>query len=83
MADIRMEVTEAATKLQEIVDSMTAADRLILCRGDGSAVAEVRLIQGSKRSPRKLDVARGEFQLTDSFFEPLPDDLLDAFEGRE
>ena len=28
-------------------------------------------------------IAKGQFEVTDAFFEPLPDELLAAFEGRE
>ncbi len=31
----------------------------------------------------RVDLSQGGFQVPASFFEPLPDDLLDAFEGRQ
>lgn len=31
---------------------------------------------------RPIGLAKGAFEIPASFFEPLPDDLLDAFEGR-
>lgn len=31
---------------------------------------------------RPIGLAKDQFQVPASFFEPLPDDLLDAFEGR-
>jgi hypothetical protein len=33
-------------------------------------------------SKRPIGLAKGQFQVPASFFEPLPDDLLDAFEGK-
>ncbi len=32
---------------------------------------------------RPIGLAKAVFQVPASFFEPLPDDLLDAFEGRQ
>jgi hypothetical protein len=31
---------------------------------------------------RPIGLAKGKLQIPESFFEPLPDDLLDAFEGK-
>ena len=33
-------------------------------------------------STRPIGLAKGKFSLPDSFFEPLPEELLDAFEGK-
>ena len=31
---------------------------------------------------RPIGLAKGQFKVTEKFFDPLPDDLLDAFKGR-
>jgi hypothetical protein len=35
-----------------------------------------------RRPPRPVGWLRGKVEVPDSFFDPLPDDLLDLFEGR-
>ena len=45
--------------------------------------AEIKPIEKRRTEPRKLGLAKGEFEVTDAFFEPLPEELLAAFEGRE
>ena len=45
-------------------------------------IAEITPIEKRRTSPRKLGFAKGEFEVTDAFFEPLPEELLAAFEGR-
>jgi hypothetical protein len=35
-----------------------------------------------KKAKRPIGLAKGKFKITMSFFKPLPDDLLDAFEGK-
>ncbi len=48
---------------------------------DNRAVAEIRPLKASV-GPRPFGLAAGEFVVPDDFDDPLPDDLLDAFEGR-
>jgi antitoxin (DNA-binding transcriptional repressor) of toxin-antitoxin stability system len=44
-------------------------------------VAELRATPRAVQTPRPIGLARGTFQVPPSFFEPLPDDVLDAFSG--
>lgn len=39
--------------------------------------------QMEKISQRPIGLANGQVAIPASFFEPLPDDILDAFEGRK
>jgi antitoxin (DNA-binding transcriptional repressor) of toxin-antitoxin stability system len=54
----------------------------VVCR-DGVPIAEVRPVRPRRSKPRELGFAKGQFEVTDAFFEPLPDGILDAFEGRD
>ncbi len=78
MSDIKLNIHEAKTHLSRHLNEMSENDRIILCRRN-LPVAEVRLLP--VRRQRQLGLAKGEFTVPGSFFEPLPDDLLDAFEG--
>ena len=46
-------------------------------------VAEIRLLPGAKARPRRPGVAKGLFKVPAAFFEPLPEELLAGFEGRQ
>jgi hypothetical protein len=35
-----------------------------------------------KKAKRPIGLAKGKVKITKSFFKPLPDELLDAFEGK-
>jgi hypothetical protein len=35
-----------------------------------------------KKPKRPIGLAKGKLRITKSFFKPLPDELLDAFEGK-
>ncbi len=54
----------------------------MLCRRN-QPVAEIRLLPKARSEPRRLGLAEGEFTVDDSFFDPLPEELLDAFEGQQ
>jgi hypothetical protein len=36
----------------------------------------------AKKAKRPIGLAKGKVKITKSFFKPLPNELLDAFEGR-
>jgi hypothetical protein len=36
----------------------------------------------AKRTRHPIGLAKNKFKVTKSFFKPLPDELLDAFEGK-
>lgn len=48
---------------------------------EGRPVAEIRPVTETE-ALRPVGLAAGEFVVPDDFDDPLPDDLLDAFEGR-
>ena len=41
-----------------------------------------RLKRPAKKTERPIGLAKGKVKVTKSFFKPLPDKLLDAFEGK-
>jgi hypothetical protein len=43
----------------------------------------VRAVPGARTSKRPVGLASGEFDVPDSFFEPLPEDVLSAFDGSD
>jgi antitoxin (DNA-binding transcriptional repressor) of toxin-antitoxin stability system len=81
MSDIVLNIHEAKSNLSQYLNRLKPEDRIILCKRN-KPIAEVRLLPESKRKPRRLGVAKGEFEVTEAFFEPLPPDLLDFFEGK-
>jgi len=70
---------DAKTHLSRYVAELAPGETLVLCNRN-QPVAEVRLVASKARKPR-IGVAKGEFVVPDSFFKPLPDELLKAFGG--
>jgi antitoxin (DNA-binding transcriptional repressor) of toxin-antitoxin stability system len=55
-------------------------ETVVICRRNVPA-AELRPVPKPRKKRRPVGLAAG-FEVPDSFFEPLPADLVDAFEGR-
>lgn len=78
---IRLNVHEAKTHLSRYLDRLADGEIILLCRRN-VPIAEIRGLPRRRVEPRPVGLAADEFDVPESFFEPLPDDVLDAFEGR-
>ncbi len=79
---IRINIHEAKTHLSRYLKKLEAGETIILCKRN-VPIAEIRPIEPAPTKPRPVGLAKGQFQIPQEFFEPLPDELLDAFEGKE
>ena len=79
MTTVTVSVHQAAERLEQLVTMAEAGDEIIISR-DGKAIA---LLAGYVKptGARRFGAMRGRFVIDDSFFEPLPDDELAAWEG--
>jgi antitoxin (DNA-binding transcriptional repressor) of toxin-antitoxin stability system len=66
-------------KRVNIHDAKTNLSRLLCNRN--RPVAEIRSLRKRGRKPR-IGAAGAEFAIPDSFFDPLPDEVLKAFSGK-
>lgn len=69
-------VHEAKARLSELLDLLEQGETVIICRRN-IPVAELRPIR--KQSPRPMGLCPEIPPLSESFFEPLPDEWLEAF----
>lgn len=76
---IRLNMHEAKTHLSKYLAKLKQGDVIVLCRRN-TPVAEIRALPAARRKPRPLGLAKG-FEVPAAFFEPLPEELLDAFEA--
>ncbi|MCP4749811.1 MAG: type II toxin-antitoxin system Phd/YefM family antitoxin [Proteobacteria bacterium] len=77
---IRLNIHEAKTHLSKHLKSLAQGETIILCKRN-VPIAEIRPIAQPINSSRPIGLAKGQFKVTDSFFESLPDELVDAFYG--
>jgi prevent-host-death family protein len=74
----RTTVHEAKTHLSRLIDRALRGEDVVIHRGP---IPVVRLVPVTRAAPeRKFGAMKGRFVVPDSFFEPLPDHELDAWE---
>jgi len=73
-------VHEAKTHLSRLLDRAHNGEEIILAKG---GVEWARLMPLEQRPPRKPGGLKGMFTVDDSFFEPLPEEELKAWEGAD
>ena len=75
---IRLNMHEAKTHLSRYIARVEAGEKILLCRRN-EPIAEIRPVPPARRKPRAIGLDRGKFEIPDSFYDPLPDDFIDAF----
>ncbi len=72
---------EAKTQLSRLLRRVATGEEITIAN---RGVPVARLVPvPPKKAQRVLGILRGEFSVPDDFDAPLPDDLLDLFEGRK
>lgn len=71
-------VHEAKTHLSKLIARVLAGEEVVIARGKVAAVKIVPL-EPIAKPKRLLGRLKGKVELTDAFFEPLPDDELKAW----
>jgi prevent-host-death family protein len=72
-------VYDARAKLSRLIDRAVAGEEIVIAR-NGRPLVRLTPV-GETLPARKPGALKGLFEVPDSFFEPLPDDVLDAVEG--
>ncbi|NJL29204.1 MAG: type II toxin-antitoxin system Phd/YefM family antitoxin [Thermoanaerobaculia bacterium] len=78
---VRLNIQAAKTHLSRHLAELTPGEVILLCRRN-VPVAEIRLLPAAHTTKRPVGVAKECLAVPSSFFEPLPDELLAAFEGK-
>jgi prevent-host-death family protein len=75
---VKVTIHAAKTTLSKLIELAQAGEEVVIARGD-TPVA--RLVPISTRLPeRRPGTLRGIVEITDAFFEPLPDDEIEAWD---
>ena len=77
----KVSVAEAKAQLSSLLDEVEHGEAVTITRHN-VPVAEIRPVAHLDDRPRPWGLASGTFDVPDDFDAPLPDDVLDAFEGR-
>ena len=76
---IQLNISDAKTHLSKYLERVERGETIVLCRRN-LPIAEIRPLTSSSAAPRPVGIDRG-MEIPPEFFEPLPDDVLRAFEG--
>ena len=79
---IKTNVAEIKARLSEYLDRALAGERIVICRHN-KPVAELRPLAEVRVEPRPTGPLPGRptFEISPTFFDPLPDDELTLWEG--
>ncbi|HKV41481.1 MAG TPA: type II toxin-antitoxin system Phd/YefM family antitoxin [Blastocatellia bacterium] len=77
----QVSVDEITADLPAFLRRVEAGEELTITHA-GRAVAEVKPISSSARIARPFGLCGGAFTVPDDFDEPLPEEVLQDFEGR-
>jgi antitoxin (DNA-binding transcriptional repressor) of toxin-antitoxin stability system len=78
---IKVNIHQAKTHLSEYLDHVASGETIILCKRN-IPVAEIRRLPQLRQTKRPIGLAKNQLKIPKSFLKPLPDELLDAFEGK-
>jgi antitoxin (DNA-binding transcriptional repressor) of toxin-antitoxin stability system len=76
----KVNLYEAKTQLSALVERASSGETLVICRRN-VPVAELRPLPKARRTRRPIGRVPG-LKVPRSFFKPLPEELVRAFEGR-
>ena len=77
---IKVNIHQAKTHLSEYLDRVATGETIILCKRN-IPIAEIRPLPQPRQAKRPIGLAKNKLKIPKSFLKPLPDELLDAFEG--
>ena len=78
----KVNVFEVKAKLSEYLDRAMRGERIVICRHN-TPIAELRAIEEVRTEPRPIGPLPGRptFEIPPSFFDPLPQEELDLWDG--
>ena len=75
---VTVDVHEAKTHLSKLLERVWLGEEIVIARA-GEPVA--RLVPERRPRRRRPGSAKGKIVIHDAFYDPLPDDVPDLFEG--
>ena len=79
---IKLNIHQAKVQFSRCIAEVEAGETIVVCRRN-EPVAEIRPLPSTPREPRPFGLLAGQFEVPDTFFEPLPDEVMAELEGRE
>ena len=77
---LKVNIHEAKTHLSKLAEQAGAGEEIIIAKAGKPIARLVPLAQGAVM--RKKGLLKGKIKITKDFDQPLPDEVIDLFEGR-
>ncbi len=75
-----LNIHEAKTQFSRLVEAVASGEEIVIAK---AGVPAARLVPiERKKTVRRFGGLKGKIRIADDFDEPLPDDVIAAFEGR-
>ena len=82
---ISLNINEIKTHFSSFLAKVGKGETVIICKRN-VPIAEIKPITARPKKKRPIGLAGKEypdFKVSDAFFEPLPDDIVAAFNGKD
>jgi antitoxin (DNA-binding transcriptional repressor) of toxin-antitoxin stability system len=79
---VRVTVDQFRHDFAGLIKRVEAGETLLVLGDEEKAIAEVKPMAPPARSLRPAGLCAGEFQVPDDFDQPLPEHVLNEFEGQ-
>jgi prevent-host-death family protein len=76
---LMVNIYDAKARLSEYLEAVSRGERVLICKRN-RPVAELRAVEQKRTEPRPIGGETGVV-VRPSFFEPLPDEFLEAFDA--
>jgi len=73
---------EAKTQLSKLVERAAAGEDIVIAKA-GKPLARLTALEPEKKKRREPGIWKGKVWIADDFDDPLPEEILRAFEGEE
>jgi antitoxin (DNA-binding transcriptional repressor) of toxin-antitoxin stability system len=77
----QIDIERVQADLLGCLEQVAPGEAIVVCKNN-LPVAEIRRLPQPRQGARPLGLAKGMGEIHPTFFEPLPEDILDAFEGK-
>ncbi len=77
---IKLNIHEAKTHLSRYLEKLKKGETILLCKRN-VPIAEIRPLPRQPAHKRPIGLAKGQLTIPKDFFDPLPEEILQAFHG--
>ena len=78
---IKLNIHEVKTHLSRYLEKLKKGETIILCKRN-EPIAEIRALPSQSTRKRPIGLAKGQLTIPKEFFDPLPEDVIQAFHGQ-